>query len=126
MSTKILIPIDVNHAEVSDSMLKQVKELSDQSDTNIVLLNVIPEIPPYVAIQLPEDVGQIVAKDAHTSLDLLIKQGNPAHQILQTASDENVDLIVIGSHQPGLVDYLIGSVAARVVRHATCSVLVVR
>ena len=35
-------------------------------------------------------------------------------------------MIVIASHDPGLVDYLLGSVAARVVRHAHCSVLVTR
>ena len=35
-------------------------------------------------------------------------------------------MIVIASHDPGLADYLLGSVAARVVRHAHCSVLVTR
>jgi len=37
-----------------------------------------------------------------------------------------VDLIIVGSHKPGLQDYLLGSTAARVVRHAMCSVLVGR
>ena len=35
-------------------------------------------------------------------------------------------MIVIASHDPGLADYLLGSTAGRVVRHAHCSVLVVR
>ena len=35
-------------------------------------------------------------------------------------------LIVIGAHRPDLKDYLLGPHAARVVRHAECSVLVVR
>ncbi len=37
-----------------------------------------------------------------------------------------VDCIVIGSHKPGLSDYLLGSTAARVVRHAPCAVHVYR
>ena len=36
------------------------------------------------------------------------------------------DLIVMASHRPELKDYLIGPNAARVVRHADCSVQVVR
>ena len=36
------------------------------------------------------------------------------------------DLIVMGSHRPELRDYLLGPNAARVVRHAPCSVVVVR
>ena len=36
------------------------------------------------------------------------------------------DLIVVGSHRPAMRDYLLGTNAARVVRHAHCSVLVAR
>jgi len=42
------------------------------------------------------------------------------------AKEKDVDLIIIASHRPGLQDYFLGSTAAKVVRHATCSVLVVR
>ena len=47
-------------------------------------------------------------------------------KILETAEDEGADLIIIASHQPGIQDYFLGSTAARVVRHAQCSVLVTR
>ena len=36
------------------------------------------------------------------------------------------DVIVMASHQPKFSDYLLGSTAARVVRHAKCSVLIAR
>jgi len=48
------------------------------------------------------------------------------HEILEMAKAKNVDLIVIASHKPGIADYLLGSVAAGVVRHAKCSVHVMR
>ena len=35
-------------------------------------------------------------------------------------------MIVIASHNSGMADYLLGSVADRIVRHAHCSVLVTR
>ena len=46
--------------------------------------------------------------------------------ILVTAQEAGVDLIVVGSHRPAMKDYLLGTNAGRVVRHANCSVLVAR
>lgn len=52
--------------------------------------------------------------------------GPPAQRITETAQNEAADLIVMGTHgRTGLRHMLIGSVAERVVRHATCPVLVV-
>ncbi|MBT8411941.1 MAG: universal stress protein, partial [Octadecabacter sp.] len=42
------------------------------------------------------------------------------------ATDNSIDCIIMASHQPGLEDYFLGSTAARVVRHAKCSVHVIR
>ncbi len=47
-------------------------------------------------------------------------------EILKAAAESDCDLIVVASHRPALKDYLLGPNAARVVRHANCSVLVVR
>jgi nucleotide-binding universal stress UspA family protein len=56
----------------------------------------------------------------------MVLYGHPAQSILDFASNNGVECIVIASHKPGLSDYLIGSTAARVVRHAQCAVHVVR
>jgi len=45
---------------------------------------------------------------------------------LAVAEEAVADLIVVGSHRPAMKDYLLGTNAARVVRHARCSVLVAR
>jgi nucleotide-binding universal stress UspA family protein len=47
-------------------------------------------------------------------------------EILGEADACGADLIVIGSHRPAMSTYLLGSNAKTVVRHAKCSVLVVR
>ena len=52
--------------------------------------------------------------------------GGIYHELLQEASDWNADLVVVGSHRPVMSDYLLGSNAKTIVRHAQCSVLVVR
>ncbi|NIO41631.1 MAG: universal stress protein, partial [Burkholderiales bacterium] len=52
--------------------------------------------------------------------------GRVHEQIIKQAKKLNVDLIVVGAHTKDLKDYLVGSNASRVVRHASQSVLVVR
>lgn len=55
-----------------------------------------------------------------------VLHGTIYDEILRAAEKLNVDVIVMGSHRPALKDYLLGPNAARVVRHASCSVYVVR
>jgi len=55
-----------------------------------------------------------------------IGHGTIYEEILKTAEEVDADLIVMASHRPELQDYLLGPNAARVVRHANRSVLVVR
>lgn len=54
-------------------------------------------------------------------------KGNPAREILRLAHEENVALIVMGTHgRTGLMRLLMGSVAEEVVRHARCPVLTIK
>ena len=55
-----------------------------------------------------------------------VMHGKPSTAILEAAKSLGADCIVIVSHKPGIEDYFIGSTAARVVRHAACSVHVYR
>jgi nucleotide-binding universal stress UspA family protein len=56
----------------------------------------------------------------------IVAEGTIYREILKAADAIKADLIVMGSHRPELKDYLLGPNAARVVRHAPCSVMVVR
>jgi nucleotide-binding universal stress UspA family protein len=56
-----------------------------------------------------------------------IENGDPADRICNIAEEENINLIIIGtSGQTGINRFLLGSVSAKVVRHAPCSVMVIR
>ena len=56
-----------------------------------------------------------------------LKVGNPSETILETIKEENIDLVIMGnSGKHGLDRFLLGSVAEKVLRSATCPVLVVR
>jgi len=78
------------------------------------------EAPP--ARSVPEGLTDL--DNAH---DIDARSGDPAHEIVQAASDWKADLIVIGSRgRTGLARLLLGSVARKVVAHAPCSVLIKR
>jgi nucleotide-binding universal stress UspA family protein len=69
---------------------------------------------------------QAIVKSTGIEMEVDIRIGHPSRTILEVAEEKAADLIIIASHQPGLQDYFLGSTAAKVVRHAKCSVLVVR
>ena len=64
---------------------------------------------------------------ANVEVEPVILRGIPAEEIIGFAEKNDIDLIVMGTHgRTGIKKFLLGSVAEKVVRHATKSVLVVR
>ena len=56
-----------------------------------------------------------------------VAEGDAAHELIRIATDDQADLIVLGTHgRTGLTRLILGSVARNVMLHAPCSVLVVR
>ncbi len=139
MFKKILAPIDFAHVEKSKAIFDHAKVLADANGSELTLLNVVLEIPPYVALEIPKGAQDKTMTQAEFTLSRLakenglppttkveIREGNPSNEILRMAEEMEADLIIVASHQPGLADYLLGSVAGKVVRHAQCTVLVLR
>ena len=139
MYTKILVPVDLAHVDSARHVAKVAKSLAETGKSEVVLLNVVPSVPGFVAAELPSDHEDKLLARAKDELKMLagelgigspgkvmVRTGRPHNEILQVADDVDADLIVVGSHQPGLQDYLLGSVAGKVVRHAKCSVFVDR
>ena len=56
-----------------------------------------------------------------------VREGSPFYEIIRYAKEQDVDLIIMGTHgRGGLVHVLLGSVAEKVVRKSPCPVLTVR
>ncbi len=136
MYKNIIVGIDLGHGEASKELISRAGALVDEGGT-IRLIHVLEDVPTYIAAELPRDLNDRRQAEARVELGLFTKEtpgncvsevrtGAPASQILQAAEDHGADLIMIASHRPGLSDYFIGSTAARVVRHAQCSVLITR
>ena len=133
---KILAAIDIARSGGNDMCMKIAQGISGSMDAELVLLYVIESIPGYIAKEIPDkilkereseaaDVLRKLAKQYDCS-DIAIREGAPSTEILEYASEIDADLIVLHSQDPGLATYFMGSVASRVVRHAHCSVYIVR
>ncbi|RMD50251.1 MAG: universal stress protein [Alphaproteobacteria bacterium] len=140
MFRKILLPIDL----ASDGHERAVAVAVDEARRHGAELHVVSVLPdlglPQVGDhfrpgwerealhELGERLKDWVARNlpADQPVRPHVMHGRTYDEILRAARTLGVDLIVIAAHRPGLADYLLGSTAARVVRHAPCSVFVVR
>ena len=136
MYNNIIVPIDLDKAEKGKVMLDKVKEFVDEGG-KVTVVNVVEDMPGLITAELPEELIQKAAITGRSSLvdmvkaagltaDVQIRSGRPHHAIVNLADEIGADLILIASHDPGPRDYLLGSTAASVVRHAKCSVQVAR
>ncbi len=136
MYSNILVPVDLSHGEVGARIISLARRIGGP-EARITVLHVVDALPGYVASQIPEEVLEMHRTETRERVETLvagvdptaqiaIRKGSPASVILEEAADIGADAIVLGSHRPDYRDYLIGSTAARVVRHAGCSVVVDR
>lgn len=136
MFTKILVPIDPSFDERQRAALQSALKLADDTLAEVQALTVVEPAP----LHIPPDFGPTLEETAgpaamaklraflgdQSEIRSYVRHGKAAHEILEHAKENDVECIVIASHRPELADYLLGSTAARVVRHAACSVLVLR
>jgi nucleotide-binding universal stress UspA family protein len=137
----ILFPVDLGHRESWGKSLPLAITLCRTMGANLHTLAVIPEVGPGMVDQFfPENFEKTATTHmmedlhaftrAHVPADIkvqhIVAHGRVYDEILRIAKDTASDLIIMAAHRPGLRDYLIGSNASRVVRHATCSVLIAR
>jgi nucleotide-binding universal stress UspA family protein len=140
MFRKILVAVDLTDADTTPNGIAEAVELAKASGGIMRLVNIQPLLPATFMEYVPADFDAEQEKRASAALqDIVAKVDLPKerlsgavrvggiyHEILGEAADWGADLIVVGSHRPVVTDYLLGSNAKTIVRHALCSVLVVR
>jgi universal stress protein F len=140
MFQKVLVAVDVNGADHNPLGLDQAVELATASSGELRLANVQSILPASFMEYVPADFDEEQEKRAVAILDAILARltlpanrmsravlmGGVYHELLGEAARWGADLIVVGSHRPVVSDYLLGSNAKTIVRHANCSVLVVR
>jgi nucleotide-binding universal stress UspA family protein len=135
---RVLVPHDFS--ETSVEALKYGIALARNFGAELYLLhvsrNVMNEFDVEFPVGLEENLeGDIREHLIHAARELneslqpqtAVRSGAPATEIVEYAADENIDLIVMGTHGRGFVGHIVmGSVAEKVVRTAPCPVLTVR
>lgn len=141
MYQNILLAVDLDDPSSWDKALPTALEFVRHFGARLHVVTVVPDFGYSVVGQyFPRDYEQKMIADARTRLREFVTERVPANiavhdiighgpiyaEILKAAGIVQADLILMGAHRPGLQDYLIGPNASKVVRHAPCSVLVVR
>ena len=134
MYKHILVPMALDHGIAETTMQIARTLLADGGKITALHVHEAPNntVGAYVDQSVIESAftsaktqmqERVAAMD---SVDAITVKGHSGRTIVDTATSLKVDCIVLGSHKPGLIDYLLGSTAARVVRHAPCAVHVAR
>lgn len=141
MYKRILVPIDLDQETSWKLALPVALEYCQIFGAGLELLTVLPDLgssmlasyfPPGFEEKADADARQrlegLAAKEVSSNVTVRchVGRGTVYEEILKVARERKTDLIVMASHRPELKDYLLGPNAARVVRHAPISVLVVR
>ncbi len=141
MYEHILLPVDLGNDSSWLKALPAAIEYCEAFGSTLHVMTVMPDFgSPMVAQFFPTDhenkmmenannvLHKFVADKVPDSIKVqhIVADGTIYQTIIETADQIGADLIIMGSHRPELQDYLLGPNAARVVRHSTKSVLVVR
>lgn len=147
MSRCFLCPIDLTHRSSYISALPVAAREAQLHGTELCVMTVVPDhtsgmdwryalregggsgpSPKDLIQQAKARIQQVVDEYVPDELPtkLLVRHGTIYKEILEAAEELDVGLIIVAAYRPSLRDFLLGTNAARVVRHAKCSVTVVR
>lgn len=146
MFNKILVAFDLAHKEQVPLLVKAALEIRKQNQGEICLFYADASVQQGVSNQqldrssiqrhqqeVIEDIEKVLTSlkvdslpDEYDAIQYQTAFGSAHEQILKQAKRIKADAIVLMSKRPGLSSYFIGSNADKVVRHAHCSVFVIR
>lgn len=134
MYKKIIVSLSLSHG-IGGRAIDAARKLKDE-DGEIVAVHAYEPLQDSVRAYLPEDAIANSLKRAEAELaervgsaddvEAVLLQGHPGRAVTDYAEKIGADCIIVGSHKPGLRDHFLGSTASRIVRHAPCSVHVLR
>lgn len=138
----ILYPTDLS--EGSANAIPYVVDLTKHYGARLYVIHVIYDIARATGWHVPHmnlnelytDIETGVKKElerccveemrGYKDIEYMIVKGLPHEEILKFADENNIDMIIIGTHsRKGLDRIIFGSTAEKVVRNARCPVLTV-
>lgn len=140
MFSKILVPLDLSEPQMSNHAVRNAEALAKAFDADIRVVSVQSLVPLTFLDYVPRDFDETARRGLENELAAVAADidrpperistallfGPVYQKILSEAESWGSDVILLCSHRPGMERFLIGSNASAIVRHATCSVLVLR
>ncbi|MFV2051820.1 universal stress protein [Aliiroseovarius sp. YM-037] len=137
MFKNIMIPVDLAHADTLDKAMEVAGRLAKEHGAKLHLVSVTGELPSKLGHSSEELGARLQSHARHMAEDYNIKteshaiaSTDPAAEVdgalLKAVKDTGCDLVVMGSHQPGWMEYIFSSHAGHMAQHAKVSVFVVR
>lgn len=143
MTRSVLCAVDISNGDDDVNTIQAAARLAALDDAQLDVVAVLPDfgmssVGSYFSqdhhnkmeVEAKEALNTLVtaalSADQNTKVRHIVTTGRVYEQILRLAKQSGADLIVVGAHTADLADYLLGPNAARIVRHAKCSVYVVR
>jgi nucleotide-binding universal stress UspA family protein len=131
---RILVTTDF--CEGSSDALSYAFSVAEENESRIILLHVLHDVAADLSgkyrdalIQrIQKQLEDLVPREARTWCDVAsrVETGIPYQIILRTIEDEKIDLLVMNIHGKGMLDrILLGSNAGRIVRAASCPVMLI-
>lgn len=139
MFNNILVAVD--GSKYADAAFDVAIDVAQKYGSKLIVLHVFQgstgtgTLVSGVEEDANRSAGQEIMKSYERKLEskdfrkarLLLKKGDAAHRIIETASSEGVELVVLGSRgRGGFKGLLLGSVSHKVTNHVGCPVLIVR
>ena len=141
MFRKILLPIDVAEPDIAKEAIEAATALAKAFDSQLRLIHVTSPVvvasPMAVIPQAVYDELGVYEKSElqrlaapidlpQNTISTVVRIGAVYPELLSEAEEWGADLIIVGAHKRSMATYLLGSSAAAIVRHAACTVMVVR
>ncbi len=143
MSGSVLCAVDISQPIDDTAVLQKSAKLAEMEGATLDVITVIPDYGMSVVgaffdkshtdqaivdakAALNKLGTDVLGAEANANVRHIVAVGTAYEEILKAAKAAGSSLIVIGAHKPDFKDYLLGPNAARVARHSTASVYIVR
>lgn len=130
---RLMVPVDMRHRENSAKSIETAAALAASSGGELLLMTAANPLGKHLTDSPESDekafgswVEELSQRYGRPITAIFRSHESPEWAILQECRERGVDLVVMASHDPRLADHIFGSHASHIVRHAPCSVLVMR
>lgn len=138
MYKKVLFATDFD--DVGISAAHKAKKIADENQAELILVHVVEPIPAYaypgfagfaevevsIREQAEKELNALAVRLGVDEKHRFLEFGSTKNEVLRVAKENNIDLIVTGSHGKHGLALLLGSTANSILHGAECDVLIVR